>query len=168
MFDHFTEGAREAIMQAQAEAVARSDEHIGGEHLLLGVLHEGTGVAADLLGDAGVTADAARRAVGELHGPPPAVEPAAALAAIGIDLERVDARLTEAFGPAATAPKPTPFDDAGKEALMAAVTAADGRPIGTEHVLLGLLGAPGAAATKLLEHLGVDVGALTERARGWS
>jgi ATP-dependent Clp protease ATP-binding subunit ClpA len=166
MFEQFTDGARSAVMQAQAEATARSDDRLGGEHLLLGLLGEGTGVAADLLAEAGVTTDGARRAVEELYGPPPAVTPADALAAIGIDLDRVDAKLTESFGPAATAPKPTPFDDAAKAALMAAVTAAEGRPIGTEHVLLGLLGETDGRATKLLEHLGVDAAALTERTRG--
>jgi ATP-dependent Clp protease ATP-binding subunit ClpA len=168
MFEHFTDGARSAVMQAQAEALARSDEHLGGEHLLLGLLADGTGVAADLLAEAAVTADGARRAVEELYGPPPAVTPADALAAIGIDLDRVDAKLTESFGPAATEPKPTPFDEAAKEALMAAVAAADGRPIGTEHVLLGLLGEGEGRATKVLEHLAVDVPALTERTRGWA
>ena len=109
-----------------------------------------------------VTLEAGRRAVEELYGPPPTVAPGEALAAIGIDLDRVNARLTESFGEAATAPKPTPFDDAAKAALVAAVTAAGDGSIGTEHVLLGLLGDGDGRAVELLRHLGVDVAALAE------
>ena len=168
MFDRFTEGARTAVMQAQSEAAARSDGELGGEHLLLGVLQPGTGVAADILAETRVTPDAARAAVSELYGPPPSMAPGEALASIGIDLDAVNARLTESFGEQATAPKPIPFDDDAKTALMAAVQLAGGSPIGTEHVLLGLLQATGGRAPKLLEHLGVDVAALGERVRTWA
>jgi ATP-dependent Clp protease ATP-binding subunit ClpA len=168
MFDQFTEGARRAVMQAQAEAGARSDEHIGGEHLLLGVLQPGTGIAADVLTERGVTPDAVRAAGDELYGPPPAMSQGEALAGIGIDLDEVDARLTDSFGEQATAPKPIPFDDAAKAALMSAVRLAGGTEIGTEHVLLGLLDGDEGRAPKLLEHLGVQVAALAERLRGWA
>jgi ATP-dependent Clp protease ATP-binding subunit ClpC len=166
MFKEFTDGAKHAVMQAQTEAQARSDDHVGGEHLLLGVMRAGTGLAADLLGGVAVTPEAGRRAVEELYGPPPAVPPGESPAATGIDPDRVDAGLTESFGEAATAPEPTPFDDAAKAALVAAVGAAGEGRIGTEHVLLGLLDDPGGRAVKVLEHLGVDAGALAERARG--
>ena len=168
MFEHFTDGARTAILQAQTEAQARSDAHVGAEHLVLGVLQDGTGVAASILAEASVTPEAARRALDQLYGPPPTVPPGEALAAIGIDLDRVNARLTETFGEAALAPKPTPFDEDAKQALMAAVTAAGGRQIGTEHVLAGVLGIGEGRAVKLLEHLGVDVAALADRTRGWA
>jgi len=141
MFKKFTEGARVAVMQAQTEARARSAEHVGGEHLLLGVLRHGTGVAADLLGDAEVTPERGRQAVDELYGPPPAVPP----------------------GDAATVPKPS--DDAAKAAFVASVSAAGDGPIGTEHLLLGLLDDGDGRAVEVLQHLGVDVAALAERAR---
>ena len=59
MFEHFTEGARAALMQAHAEARARSDGHVGVEHLLVGMLPDGTGVAASILAEASVTPEAA-------------------------------------------------------------------------------------------------------------
>jgi ATP-dependent Clp protease ATP-binding subunit ClpC len=143
VFKKFTEGARVAVMRAQAEARARSDERVGGEHLLLGVLRDGTGVAADLLGDAGVTPERGRRAIDELYGPPPAAPP----------------------GEPVTAPPPMPFDDAAKAALVASVPAAGEGLIGTEHVLLGLLDDGDGRAVRVLQHLGVDVAALAELAR---
>jgi len=144
MFKEFTQGARAAVLQAQTEARARSDEHVGGEHLLLGVLRDGTGVAVDLLGGAGVTPERGRQAVDELYGPPPAVP----------------------SGEAAAAPTPKPLDDAAKAALVASASAAGDGPIGTEHVLLGLLDDGDGRAVEVLQHLGVDVAALAERARG--
>jgi ATP-dependent Clp protease ATP-binding subunit ClpC len=143
MFKEFTEGAQVAVRQAQTEARARSDERVGGEHLLLGLLQDGTGVAADLLGDAEVTPERGRQAVDELYGPPPAAPP----------------------GEAVTAPQRMPFGDAAKAALMASVPAAGDGPIGTEHVLLGLLDDGDGRAVEVLRHLGVDVAALAERTR---
>jgi ATP-dependent Clp protease ATP-binding subunit ClpC len=163
MFEHFTEGARAALMQAHAEAQARSDGHVGVEHLLVGMLPDGTGVAASILAEASVTPDAARAALDDLFGPPPTVPPADALAAIGIDLDRVNTRLTETFGDEALAPKPIPYDEDAQQALMAAVAAAEGRQIGTQHVLAGVLGRTDGRAVKLLEHLGVDPAALAGR-----
>ena len=55
MIDRFTEKAREAI-QAAAELAAQLDHgYVGTEHLLLGLIREGTGVAAMILGHYGVT-----------------------------------------------------------------------------------------------------------------
>jgi ATP-dependent Clp protease ATP-binding subunit ClpA len=168
MFELFTDEARTALVEAQAEAHERSDTALGCEHVLLGLLRQGTGLAARILAEFAVTTDAARAAVDELYGPPPAVPPGEALAAIGIDLERVNARLTETFGAAATAPAPTPYDAEARDALAAALDEAGGRDVGTEHVLAGVLGRSDGRAVKLLEHLGVDVAALATRVRTWA
>jgi ATP-dependent Clp protease ATP-binding subunit ClpA len=168
MFELFTDEARTAILEAQAEAHERADTALGCEHLLLGLLREGHALAARILGEWSVTTDAVRAAVGELYGPPPAVPPGEALASIGIDLDAVNARLTETFGAAATAPAPTPYDAEARDALVAALDEAGGRDVGTEHVLSGVLGRSDGRAVKLLEHLGVDVAALGARVRTWS
>src|SRR5680860_1177060 len=90
MFDIFTERARTVILEAQAEATDRGDNYIGCEHLLVGLLREGTGLAAVVLAERSVTVDAARGAIDELVGPRPmAVPPDKALATIGIDLDQV-------------------------------------------------------------------------------
>jgi ATP-dependent Clp protease ATP-binding subunit ClpA len=167
MFDLFTDPARTALLEAQAEATARSDTALGADLLLVGLLREG-GLAAGILAEHGVTLEGARAAVDELFGPPPAVEPGAALASIGIDLDRVNARLTERFGDAATAPAPTPFDAEARDALMAAVEEAGGRDIGPEHVLAGILRPGDGRAAKLLRHLDADTGALATRVRTWA
>jgi ATP-dependent Clp protease ATP-binding subunit ClpC len=143
MFKEFTEGARVAVRQAQIEAQTRSDKRMGVEHLLLGLLQDGTGVAADLLGDAEVTPERGRQAVEELYGPPPAVPP----------------------GDAVTDPRRMTAGDAARAALMASVSAAGDGPIGTEHLLLALLDDGDGRAVEVLRHLGVDVAALAERTR---
>jgi ATP-dependent Clp protease ATP-binding subunit ClpA len=168
MFDLFTDEARTAVVEAQAEATDRSDTVVGCEHLLLGLLREGSGPAARILAERSVTLEAGRAGVDDLYGPPPTIPAAEALATIGIDLDRVNARLVETFGAEVTAPQPTPYDAEAKLALMAALTAAGGRDVGTEHVLAGVLGQSDGRAVKLLEHLGVDVAALATRARTWA
>ena len=60
MFQRFTDGARRVVEDAQDEAMALRHGHVGTEHLLLGLLREGEGVAAQVLARAGVTTDRAR------------------------------------------------------------------------------------------------------------
>jgi len=160
MFERFTKGAREAVERAQDEARAIGSEKIDTGEMLLGVAG-GSGAGARVLAEHGASYEALRDRVasGALDGE--------ALAAIGIDLERVNARLTETFGAAATAPAPTPYDAEARDALAAALDGASGRDVGTEHVLAGVLGRSDGRAVKLLEHLGVDVAALAARVRTW-
>jgi ATP-dependent Clp protease ATP-binding subunit ClpA len=161
MFDIFTEPARAAFMAAQAEAHERVDAHLGPEHLLLGLLREGTGRAAAALAGHGVTVEAVRGVLDDLVGPPSPLPAADALATIGIDLDRVRTRLESSFGPDALAPPPTPFDAAAKEALQAAMAAAaGGGGVDTEHELLGLLDTADNRATEILRRLRVDCAAL--------
>jgi ATP-dependent Clp protease ATP-binding subunit ClpA len=169
MFEIFTEGARTAILEAQAEATERGDRHLGCEHLLLGLLREGTGLAAVVLAERSVTADGVRAAVDRLDGPRPAAVPAdQALATIGIDLGQVHARLEATFGPDALADPPPPYTPLAKEALMLAVDESRRLQqdyVGTEHELLGLAQVTEGLAAKVLQQLGVDRAALVQDLR---
>jgi ATP-dependent Clp protease ATP-binding subunit ClpA len=170
MFEIFTEQARTVIVEAQAEATGKGDNYLGGEHLLVGLLREGTGLAAVILAERSVTVDAARAALDQLVGPPlTAVPQDQALATIGIDLGQVRARLEATFGPGALADPPPPFTPHAKESLELAVVESSRlhqRYVGTEHELLGLAQVTEGLAAKVLEQLGVDLAALVEEVRG--
>ena len=169
MFDIFTEEARTAILEAQAEAVEQDDGQLGCEHLLVGLLREGTGLAAVVLAERSVTLDGVRTAIDQLVGPrPAAVPPDQALATIGIDLGQVRSRLQATFGPEAMADHPPPYTPLAKEALQGAVAEASQlgqAQVGTGHELLGLAQVTEGLAAKVLEHLGVDLAALVEELR---
>ena len=68
MFSNFTEKARISINKAHDEACEMGHGYIGSEHLLLGIISEGTGVGAKILENAGVTAEAVREKVKALMG----------------------------------------------------------------------------------------------------
>jgi ATP-dependent Clp protease ATP-binding subunit ClpC len=63
MFERFTDLARRVIVLAQEEARLQNRDHIGTEHLLLGILHAEDGVASRVLGESGVTLGPAREKV---------------------------------------------------------------------------------------------------------
>lgn len=71
MFENFSERGRQTIVLAQAEARQLQHHYIGTEHLLIGILVEGQGVAASVLGASGVTADRARQEIITMVGPDP-------------------------------------------------------------------------------------------------
>jgi ATP-dependent Clp protease ATP-binding subunit ClpA len=106
MFERFTDGARHVVVQAQHGARRLGHNYIGCEHLLLALAEDG-GPAGAVLRDQGVTPEAVEaqivRIIGRGSGGGPA-DPLhgldqEALAAIGIDLDVVRARLEAAFGP---------------------------------------------------------------------
>ncbi|MCY1138209.1 ATP-dependent Clp protease ATP-binding subunit [Actinoplanes sp. Pm04-4] len=68
MFERFTDRARRVVVLAQEEARLLNHSYIGTEHLLLGLLHEGEGVASRALGSLGVTLSAVRERVEEKVG----------------------------------------------------------------------------------------------------
>ena len=130
-FDKFTERARRVFLLAQEEAQRLRHDHIGTEHLLLGLVREGDGVAANVLTNMGVDAKKVRVALemnvgrGERHSP----------REIGL----------------------TPR---GKRAVERAIDEArrlGHRYIGTEHLLLGLIGETSGVAVRVLESLGVNL-----------
>jgi ATP-dependent Clp protease ATP-binding subunit ClpC len=66
MFERFTDAARRVVVLAQEEARLASHNYVGTEHLLLGLIREEDGLAAQVLASIGVELDQARRRVGEL------------------------------------------------------------------------------------------------------
>ncbi|HRL80703.1 MAG TPA: Clp protease N-terminal domain-containing protein, partial [Propioniciclava sp.] len=69
MFDRFTDRARRVIVLAQDEARMLNHNYIGTEHLLLGLIHEGEGVAAKALESLGISLESVRAQVEDIIGP---------------------------------------------------------------------------------------------------
>lgn len=130
MFERFTDRARRAIVLAQEEARLLNHNYIGTEHILLGLLAEGEGVAAISLKSLGVTLADARTKVEEL-------------------MPRGKAPATGHI----------PFTPRAKALLESSLREAldmDHRHIGTEHMLLSTVGDAEGVATRVLHSLGVD------------
>ena len=103
MFERFTDGARHVLAQAQVEARRLGHNYIGCEHLLLAAAATGE-PASVVLRERGVTPERVEaeilRTIGRGHGADPLGGlDREALAAIGIDLDVVRARIEAAFGP---------------------------------------------------------------------
>jgi ATP-dependent Clp protease ATP-binding subunit ClpC len=135
VFERFTDRARRVLVLAQEEARTMDHAFIGTEHILMGLIAEGDGVAAK------------------------------ALEALGISLERVQARVEEGSEDpgAAAAAIPSgspPFTPRAKKALELGLREAlqlGHSYIGTEHLLLGLVREGEGVAVQLLESLGADL-----------
>jgi ATP-dependent Clp protease ATP-binding subunit ClpC len=131
MFEQFTDKAIKAIMLAQEEARRLGHNLVGTEQILLGLIGEGTGVAAKVLTEVGVTLQDARTEVEKI---------------IGRGARFVPAEI--------------PFTPKVKRVFEQAFAEARGlgnNYIGTEHLLLGLLKEGEGVAAKVLKNLGVDV-----------
>lgn len=74
MFSKFTERARMVIVVSVEEARLLGHDYVGTEHLLLGLIREGDGVAAQLLIKRGADLDSVRRQIGMAGEEPPAVD----------------------------------------------------------------------------------------------
>lgn len=195
MFERFTRAAREAVVRAQEEARELRQSPIGTEHVLLALLDDGTGAVASAPAlqakgvDAGYVRAEIIRRVG--RGPAPHSEPAAdadaedaaALKAIGIDLDAVRRAIEENFGPGAlrlpreTAPKRrgllrrltgsthTPFSARAKKVLELSLREAirlKHNVIAPEHILLGVLREGQGLGAQILAEAGVDFAQLRE------
>ncbi len=68
MFERFTDRARRVVILAQDEARAMNHNYVGTEHILLGLIHEGEGIAAKALGQLGISLEGARTQVEEIIG----------------------------------------------------------------------------------------------------
>src|SRR5215467_12317990 len=68
MFERFTDRARRVVVLAQEEARMLNHNYIGTEHLLLGLIHEGEGVAAKALESMGISLEAVRQQVEAIIG----------------------------------------------------------------------------------------------------
>ena len=134
MFERFTDRARRVIVLAQEEARTLQHNYIGTEHLLLGLIREGEGVAAKALASKGVELDATRKQVEEM------------------------------IGKGNAAPNGhIPFTPHAKQVLEFSLREAlqlGHSYIGTEHILLGLIREGEGVGTQVLIKMDVDLGEL--------
>jgi ATP-dependent Clp protease ATP-binding subunit ClpC len=131
MFERFSDPARRVVVLAQEEARLLNHNYIGTEHILLGVIHEGEGVAARALRSLGINLDAVRQEVDEIigrGGSPPSGH--------------------------------IPFTPRAKKVLELSLREAlqlGHNYIGTEHILLGLLREGEGVACQVLVNLGANL-----------
>ena len=150
MFERFTKQARAVVLAAQGAARRLGDDHIGTQHLLLGLLAEDTGVAATVLADLGVITAAVEEELAARRPRPGRLgsADAEALQAIGIDLAAIRRRAEETFGtgaleratrrPRGRLPLVTPAKRT-LEASLRQARALGHNYLGAEHILLGVL-----------------------------
>ncbi|MFL6055455.1 MAG: Clp protease N-terminal domain-containing protein [Actinoallomurus sp.] len=171
MFERFTDEARLVVRLSQDEARRRRHPFIGAEHLLLAMLDEGHGPAAQALIAQGVTGSDVSRRITRLTGPPDDGLDPEALATIGIDLDQVRETTEASFGPGALEPKAQrearkghiPFTRRAKKILELSLReslALGHNYIGSGHLLLGLLREGQGVAVLVLTDAGVDLAAL--------
>jgi ATP-dependent Clp protease ATP-binding subunit ClpC len=131
MFERFTDRARRVVVLAQEEARMLNHNYIGTEHILLGLIHEGEGVAAK------------------------------ALESMGISLEAVRSQVEDIIGQGQAAPTGhIPFTPRAKKVLELSLREAlqlGHNYIGTEHILLGLIREGEGVAAQVLQKLGADL-----------
>ncbi|MEM1333137.1 MAG: Clp protease N-terminal domain-containing protein, partial [Actinomycetota bacterium] len=131
MFERFTDRARRVVVLAQEEARLLNHSYIGTEHILLGLIHEGEGVAAK------------------------------ALESLGISLEAVRSQVEEIIGQGGSSPSGhIPFTPRAKKVLELSLREAlqlGHNYIGTEHILLGLIREGEGVAAQVLVKLGADL-----------
>ena len=136
MFERFTDRARRVVVLAQEEARMLNHNYIGTEHLLLGLVHEGEGIAAR------------------------------ALESLGITLNSVREQVQDIIGPGANAPSGhIPFTPRAKKVLELSMREAiqlNHGYIGTEHILLGMVRANEGVANQVLAKLGVEPAAVRQ------
>ena len=131
MFERFTDRARRVVVLAQEEARMLNHNYIGTEHILLGLIHEGEGVAAK------------------------------SLESLGVSLESVRSQVEEIIGQGQQAPSGhIPFTPRAKKVLELSLREAlqlGHNYIGTEHILLGLIREGEGVAAQVLVKLGADL-----------
>ena len=137
MFDRFTERARKVMSFARREAQRFHHEYIGTEHILLGLIQEGQGVAANVLKSMNIDLDKIRREIEKIVKAGPAMEPSVQI----------------------------PFTPRAKRVVELALEEASNlghNYIGTEHLLLALLREQEGIAAHVLRALGVRLDEVRE------
>ena len=172
MFERFSDDARSVVRLAQEEARRLRHPFIGTEHILLALLDEGHGPAAQSLLGQGLRATQVRDRIARLV--PPDGDPldAEALATLGIDLDRVREVTEASFGPGALSPKgPSrhrghiPFSRRAKKTLELSLREAlrlGHTYIGSGHILLGVLREGEGLGARVLADAGVDLTVLRD------
>ena len=134
MFERFTDRARRVVVLAQEEARMLNHNYIGTEHILLGLIHEGEGVAAK------------------------------SLESLGISLEGVRSQVEEIIGQGQQAPSGhIPFTPASKKILELTLREADAlhdSRIGVEHIALALTTIKQGLVPQILSEAGASAAAL--------
>jgi ATP-dependent Clp protease ATP-binding subunit ClpC len=137
MFERFTDRARRVVVLAQEEARMLNHNYIGTEHILLGLIHEGEGIAAKAVDGLGITLDGVREQVVEI------------------------------IGRGQSAPSGhIPFTPRAKKVLELSLREAlqlGHNYIGTEHILLGLIREGDGVAAQVLQKLGADLGRVRQQ-----
>ncbi|GII80164.1 Clp protease [Sphaerisporangium rufum] len=172
MFERFHQDARQAVVLAQAEARLLDDEHIGTEHVLLGLLRQPDSVAGRVLVGHGLDHDRVADRIGRLRTTGRRADEldAAALESIGIDLDSVREKVEATFGPGALDRAPRarrrrfgghiPFTKRAKKVLELSLREAVNLRhdhIGTGHILLGMIREGQGLAARVLVDLDVDL-----------
>ncbi len=132
MFDKFTERAKKVINLAREEAARLGHDYIGTEHLLLGLIKEGGGVATAVIEN------------------------------LGLDLERLKMEVEKSIsmGGGTLTLGEVPFTSSAKKVLELALEEAQAlghNYIGTEHILLGLIREGDGIAAQVLEHFNLRI-----------
>ena len=138
MFERFTDRARRVVVLAQEEARTLNHDYIGTEHLLLGLIHEGQGVAAKALESLGISDEAVTQQIGEIVG----------------------------RGKKPARSGHIPFTAAAKKSLELSLREAlqlGHNYIGTEHILLGLIREGEGPGAQVLTGLNADLDTVRER-----
>ncbi|MEO7804493.1 MAG: ATP-dependent Clp protease ATP-binding subunit [Actinomycetota bacterium] len=137
MFERFTDRARRVVVLAQEEARLLNHNYIGTEHILLGLISEGEGVAAK------------------------------ALESLGVSLDSVRSQVEEIIGTGSSSPQGhIPFTPRAKKVLELSLREAlqlGHNYIGTEHILLGLIREGEGVAAQVLQKLGADLGRVRQQ-----
>jgi hypothetical protein len=137
VFERFTDRARRVVVLAQEESRLLNHDYIGTEHLLLGLVHEGQGIAAQ------------------------------ALESLGISLEAVRGQVEAIIGHGVAAPSGhIPFTPRAKKVLELSLREAlqlGHNYIGTEHILLGLIREGEGVAAQVLVKLGADLSSVRQQ-----
>ena len=158
IFNRFTDRSRRSVEAAFEEARALGHDSLGDEDLLLGILRADEGIGAEALSSLGVTLEAAREESEELL--------SAALYSIGISLEEIRWESGDAFEMGIPDDRKIPYSPRAKNALVAArkeMRRLGDDYLGTEHVLLGILGNDDGTAVRMLGRMGVSPETLEER-----
>ena len=135
-FERFTQTAIQTIVLAQDESRRLGHAYVGTEQILLGLISEDTGIAAQVLTAAGVNLETAR-----------------------IEVEKI-------IGHGRGTPLEIPFTPRAKQALEQALEASQQlghNYIGTEHLLFGVIRERDGLGARVLEILGIELSALEQQ-----
>ncbi|MFC0212853.1 ATP-dependent protease ATP-binding subunit ClpC [Paenibacillus chartarius] len=130
MFGRFTERAQKVLSLAQEEAVRLGHNNIGTEHILLGLIREGEGIAAK------------------------------ALVALGLGLEKIQDEVESLIGRGQEQPSNIAYTPRAKKVIELSMDEArklGHTYVGTEHILLGLIREGEGVAARVLNNLGVSL-----------